>query len=164
MVWLLYKYVMLTISTVLFLSPIKLQTFQPIERAILGMAALTLASVHALIVDYRQQAKSQKLEREIGSEKQQQRSSSLSFNLLLQWLIAVPAHVLNKVTESQVIPDYAEKLESEKQTNKEPKPVSPTKYGQVAFFYMPKLTVSSHYPQPPSKPVLQATTSIAAFG
>ncbi|WP_147285494.1 hypothetical protein [Legionella donaldsonii] len=159
-----YKYVMLTISTVLFLSPIKLQTFQPIERAILGMTALTFASVHALIVDHRQQTKNKKLEKEMGGEKQQQVSSSLSFNFLLQWLIAVPAHVLNKIKESEVIPDYANKLGSEKQPNKEPKLVSPTKYGEVAFFYMPKFTVSSHYPQPLSKPMLPATTPITAFG
>lgn len=157
-----YKYVMLTISTVLFLSPIKLQTFQPIERAILGMTALTLASVHALIVDHRQQAKSQELEKQISGEKQQQVSSNLSFNLLLQWIIAVPAHVLSKITESQIPPHYTKKLSSEKQANNEPKLISPTRCGDVAFFYMPKLTVSPHYPQP-SKPVLPGTTPVAVY-
>ncbi|WP_156812505.1 hypothetical protein [Legionella tunisiensis] len=82
-----YKYVMLTISTIIFLSPIKLQTFQPIERAILGMTALTLASLHALIVDYRKQAGSLKLEKQIDGEKQQPASTNFSFNFYYNGLL-----------------------------------------------------------------------------
>ncbi len=64
--------------------------------------------------------------------------------------------------ESQVTSDHVKKLNNEKQIDKESKLVSPTKYGEVAFFYMPKLTVTSHCPQP-SRPMLSAVTPIAGY-
>lgn len=63
-----YKYVMLIISTILFLSPVKIKSLEPVSRAILGTAALIMGLVHASILSLKNRGKQQKNELEIEKQ------------------------------------------------------------------------------------------------
>ncbi|CEG58115.1 hypothetical protein [Legionella fallonii] len=55
-----YKCIMLTISTILFLSPIKFKSIEPINRAILGLGSLFIFLTHACFSSFMSQVKCDK--------------------------------------------------------------------------------------------------------
>ena len=63
-----YKYIMLTISTVLFLSPIKINSIEPINRAILGFMALVVSLGHAYMPSFQNISSDEKKELKEGQE------------------------------------------------------------------------------------------------
>ena len=48
-----YKYIMLTINTILFISPIQFKSIQPIHRALLGITALLSSSAYSFISSHK---------------------------------------------------------------------------------------------------------------
>jgi hypothetical protein len=54
-----YKYIMLTISTILFISPIKINSIEPINRAILGLTVLLAGLAHAYMPSFKSDRKAE---------------------------------------------------------------------------------------------------------